>query len=83
MVNNMAGFFSIVAKMTAVKTLALVATALFEKTSKNRLHPILIDVECASCFGGSPQHKANPSGGLTLKNLMKTDVWALVGVVVK
>ncbi len=27
--------------------------------------------------------KAGPSGGLSLKNEIKTDVWALVGVVVK
>ena len=27
--------------------------------------------------------KASPSGGLSLKNKIKTDVWALVGMVVK
>jgi hypothetical protein len=32
---------------------------------------------------GNPSKKASPSGGLTLKNKIKTDVWALVGMVVK
>ena len=31
---------------------------------------------------GSPFRKVRPSGNLLLKKLMKTDVWALVGVVV-
>ena len=32
---------------------------------------------------GDTQDKASPSGGLTLKKKIKTDVWALVGMVVK
>ena len=38
-------------------------------------------VECAPRFGDDPKQKASPSGGLTLKNKIKTDVWALVGMV--
>ena len=47
------------------------------------MHDSVWHVECAPRFGDHPKQKASPSGGLTLKNKIKTDVWALVGMVVK
>jgi hypothetical protein len=47
------------------------------------LHDGVWHVECAPRFGATQANKASPSGGLTLKNKIKTDVWALVGMVVK
>ena len=58
-------------------------SAFFEINEKKRLHDSVWHVECAPRFGDHLEQKASPSGGLTLKNKIKTDVWALVGMVVK
>ena len=46
---------------------------------RNSLQDDLNCVEYAPRLSGAPRKKASPSDGLLLKNLMKTDVWALVG----